>query len=136
MYDIQQVDKCLVERLEQYYPFISRAAVEYTQIGPMELLVTLSDGSTVLYDDIDQTFRTLPRDSRHMSEQQCREEFSIRLKRLMYRKGVTQKELSEETGISEMTISNYMNGKRTPSFYNVDKISKALKCSIDIFRYF
>ena len=71
-----------------------------------------------------------------MSEQQCREEFSIRLKRLMYRQGVTQKELSEETGISEMTISNYMNGKRTPSFYNVDKISKALKCSIDIFRYF
>jgi DNA-binding Xre family transcriptional regulator len=136
MYDTQQVDKHLIERLEQYYPFIARTAVEYIQVGPMELMVNLDDGSTVLYDDIDQSFRNLPRDSRHMSEQQCRQEFSIRLRRLMYRQGITQKELAEETGISEITISNYITGKRTPSFYNVDKISKALKCSIDLFRYF
>lgn len=126
----------LINRLELYYPFITQNAEEYIQISNMELIVHLNDGSTILYDDVDQTFRQLPNDSNCMTEDQCRYEFGMRLKRIMYRKGFTQKDLSEETGISEITLSKYITGKSTPNFYNVDKIAKALKCSIDDLRYY
>jgi transcriptional regulator with XRE-family HTH domain len=53
----------------------------------------------------------------------------------MTRQGVSQLELSELTGIPQSTISNYLTGKFLPGFYNMDKIAKALKCSIDEFRY-
>ena len=62
-------------------------------------------------------------------------EFRQRLRRLMTRQGVSQLELSELTGIPQSTISNYLTGKFLPGFYNMDKIAKALKCSIDEFRY-
>jgi transcriptional regulator with XRE-family HTH domain len=50
--------------------------------------------------------------------------------------GISQCELSERTGITQPSISDYMNGKKLPSFYTVDKIAKALGCSVDAFRYF
>jgi transcriptional regulator with XRE-family HTH domain len=53
----------------------------------------------------------------------------------MYLKGVNQQYLSDATGITAVTLSNYMRGKVTPNFYNVDKIAKALDCSIEEFRY-
>lgn len=82
------------------------------------------------------TIRKLPRDSNNMSEEEYRIEFSMRLKKIMYRKGWTQDDLSEATGITQAMISRYISRKATPSFYNVDKIAKALGCSTDEFRYF
>lgn len=131
----RRVDQKLINRLDRYYPTIVRDAVEYIQVGPMELIVITSNGSRILYDDMDQTFRVLPQNSDNMTEQECRHEFAVRLRRLMFREGISQKDLSDMTGISEVTLSNYINGKRTPNFFNVDKISKALGCSIDSLRY-
>lgn len=132
----RNVDQRILDRMGRYYPFILSDAIEINQIGPMELLIKMSDSSVVLYDDVDQTFRKLPQDRDHMTEQQCRHELGMRLKRLMYRRGVTQKQLAEKTGISEIAISNYINEKQTPSFYNVDRIAKVLQCSIDDLRYY
>ena len=55
---------------------------------------------------------------------------------MMYIKGITQSELSNCTDIPQYLISDYIRGKRTPSFYNVDKIAKALDCSVDELRYY
>ena len=136
MYEVRRVDRRLIDRLDRCYPSLVKNAVEYIQDSPTELIIKLNDGSTVLYEDIDQTVRVLPQDSSNMTEQQCRHEFSVRLRQIMFKRGITQKELSEETGISEVTLSHYITGKRTPNFYNVDKISKALRCSIDSLRYY
>ena len=38
--------------------------------------------------------------------------------------------LSYKTGISTVTLSKYMNGKTTPSTYNIQKIAQALRCSV------
>ena len=43
--------------------------------------------------------------------------------------GMTYDDLSDVTGISRVTISNYATGKATPSMYNLSKIARALKCT-------
>ena len=44
-------------------------------------------------------------------------------------RGLTQKELSELTGISVIMLSQYENGKRKPKHDNLIKIASALSCS-------
>ena len=46
------------------------------------------------------------------------------------RMGMNQQKLSELTGISENTISNYCVGKGLPNVHNLKKICRALKCSV------
>ncbi len=125
----------IFENMQSYYPFLSERMVSYKKVGPYELIVKTNDGETILYDDINHSIRRLPRDSNNMTEQEVSVEFRQRLRRLMTRQGVSQLELSELTGIPQSTISNYLTGKFLPGFYNMDKIAKALKCSIDEFRY-
>lgn len=125
----------IFENMQSYYPFLSERMVSYKKVGPYELIVKTNDGETILYDDVNHSIRRLPRDSNNMTEQEVSVEFRQRLHRLMTRQGVSQLELSELTGIPQSTISNYLTGKFLPGFYNMDKIAKALKCSIDEFRY-
>lgn len=125
----------IFENMQSYYPFLSERMASYKKVGPYELIVKTNDGETILYDDVNHSIRRLPRDSNNMTEQEVSVEFRQRLRRLMTQQGVSQLELSELTGIPQSTISNYLTGKFLPGFYNMDKIAKALKCSIDEFRY-
>lgn len=125
----------IFENMQSYYPFLSERMASYKKVGPYELIVKTNDGETILYDDVNHSIRRLPRDSNNMTEQEVSVEFRQRLRRLMTQQGVSQLELSELTGIPRSTISNYLTGKFLPGFYNMDKIAKALKCSIDEFRY-
>jgi len=43
---------------------------------------------------------------------------------------ISQEELSERTGISQVMISKYLNAKATPSFYRIEQIARVLKCSV------
>lgn len=125
----------IFENLVLYFPNIADQMVKSRGDGNGGLIVNLRNGDTIFYDDINKSIRNLPRNSNSMTEEECRKEFGIRLRKLMFRKGVTQAELSDMTGIQQSALSNYITGKTSPSFYNVDKIAKALECSVDIFRY-
>lgn len=46
------------------------------------------------------------------------------------RRGINQKELAEETGVSGCYISQIIRGKRAPSVRIPGKISAALGCSL------
>jgi putative transcriptional regulator len=50
---------------------------------------------------------------------------------LLHKRGMTQIELSEKTGISPQQISEYITGKRKMSYLNAVKISMVLKCHAD-----
>ena len=125
----------LLTNFKNQFPCFADRAVEYREKGPFELVVKLDDGHVISYYDTEQGIRRLPSDDSCLTEEECREEFGIRLYRIMYDKGVTQSELSEMTGITQSNISNYITGRKTPSFYTVDKIARALDCSIDELRY-
>ena len=99
------------------------------------MIVRLDDGDSVMYDREKRTIRNLPRDPSSMSEEQFRREFGYRLRCLMERRGMTQGELAERINSSQVTVSKYMCGKNTPSVFMVNKIAKALNCSIDELTY-
>ena len=124
-----------LRNFELHFPHIAKKVVAYSDRGWGELLIKLEDGTSILYDDIDNTIRRLPTNPDNLTKRECSREFGLRLSRMMERRDITQCELSELTGIPQSSISHYVNGSKLPSFYNLDKIAKALNCSMDEFRY-
>ena len=57
--------------------------------------------------------------------------FSERLKSLLDIRGMTQSQLSEKTGISQNTISLYINGKQLPNTENLAILTDQLEISAD-----
>lgn len=56
---------------------------------------------------------------------------TYRIKELLTVKGISQKQLSEMTGITESAISHYIKGDRVPRGTNLVKIAKALGTTAD-----
>jgi len=54
-----------------------------------------------------------------------------RIKQLLNNNNITQTKLSEETGISQNAISNYINGNRVPDAKALIKLSSFFSISID-----
>lgn len=54
-----------------------------------------------------------------------------RIKEMLEEKGISQKRLSELTGITESAISHYVRDERVPRGMNLVKIAKALGTSTD-----
>lgn len=117
------------------FPSIANKAVAMYENRYDELTIKLDNGETIIYDDAARSYRRLPYDSTELTEDECRREFGIRLDKILRRKNITQVELSEMTGINKVILNGYITGKHSPSFYNVDRIAKALGCSVDDFRF-
>lgn len=126
----------MFEDFKRYFPRIADEVVEYEDsTDSSEILVKTNSGESYIFDTFDKSLYRLPNDSKTLTEDECRREFGRRLRKIMVRKGLTQCELSNMTGIPQPMLSKYLVGKSAPGFYNVDKIAKALNCSVDEFRY-
>lgn len=66
-----------------------------------------------------------------MTEIEFIKRFGNNLKNVLDDSWMTQKELSEETGISESMISRYVRGDCIPPFKNVINIMVALDCEFE-----
>lgn len=56
---------------------------------------------------------------------------TTKIKAMLEEKNISQKELSEITGITESAISHYVRGERVPRGANLIKIAKALGTTAD-----
>lgn len=56
---------------------------------------------------------------------------SSRLSKILEEKNMTQRKLSELVGVSEVTISRYLNGNRIPKTDIISDIANALNVSVD-----
>lgn len=56
---------------------------------------------------------------------------TYRIKEMLVQKNISQKQLSEITGITESAISHYIKGDRVPRGANLVKIAKALGTTAD-----
>ena len=56
---------------------------------------------------------------------------TYRIKEMLGNKGISQKKLSEMTGITESAISHYIKGDRVPRGANLIKIARALGTTAD-----
>lgn len=118
-----------------HYSYLEKDIDSFEEVNNYQMLLHMNNGSRMIYDGLEDRCRKLPSDSHSMSEKECTAEFAARLRNIMRFKGCSQKELSERTGISQPSISNYAMGKTSPNFYNLDRIAKALDCSVDELRY-
>lgn len=125
----------IIRRFSMYFPSIHKRAVEMHYNKYMTLFVRTDDGQAFIYDDLDHFIRKLPDNKDEMTEDEFKREFAHRLRRLMRVKGVTQEVLSERTGLSQAAISRYISGSRIPNLYAIDKIARALRCTVDELRY-
>ena len=120
----------LYEEYELYFPQYASMTEDWYEESEWDLVAKLSDGSRLIFDGHIHTIRSLP-NTNNIDERQLRIEFSKRLFKMLNRRGITQLELSQITGISPMAISKYINRKATPSLHNANKIARALGCSTD-----
>lgn len=125
----------IIRHFSMYFPSFFKRAVEIRPDKYNTLFVKLDDGDSLIYEDADHYIRRLPDNKDDMTEDELKREFAYRLKRIMYVKGITQEELAERTGITQASISRYLSGSRMPNFLAIDKIARALKCSVDDLRY-
>ena len=58
------------------------------------------------------------------------DELRIKIKEVRINKGITQRELSEATGITQANISNFEKGKYNMTLKQIEKILSALNISI------
>jgi DNA-binding Xre family transcriptional regulator len=121
------------EHMELYWSNITQIAERVDYIGWLEIMVTTTDGQRYIYNDSDQGIRRLP-DPRDMTEEECLQEFGYRLRNIMRCRSMSQDDLAYATGIQQARISNYMRGKMSPGFFNLDKIARALDCPIEDLR--
>lgn len=132
----RNIDEQMIRNFELYFPTLAEDVTEYFYDHTLgELIFILRDGVTWCYEDTDNSIHRLPNSCNDMTDDEYKSEFGRRLKKLMFRKHITQKELTERTGITQCMISRYINGRSIPTFINVDKIARALDCSVDDLRY-
>lgn len=116
----------------QDYPNLSEEMVDWYPSAQMEITVKTMDGKKYAYDFMDR--RIYPICDRggniDISEAEWRKIFVCNLNRKMRNMAMTQTRLAEKTGVSQITISKYINGLATPSSFNLIKMARALKCSI------
>lgn len=118
--------------LELRCPFIAERAVSYRKTGRFEFTVDLDDGTRAVYNTATKTFGMVrnARELANMDKEEWRDEFSKRLRRLFAQSFLTERELSERTGIPLVTLNRYLNGKHAPDPYNILKLARELGCSV------
>lgn len=123
----------LIDRLKLMYPFIYERAESFELESFHELLIFDKDGGRYRYDDVYDTFRYFKPGykSSDRDDERVLRVFAFRLQRQMTLRGMTQSDLSDITGISQPTISNYLNRRQSPDIVKLNKIALALNCSVD-----
>lgn len=66
-----------------------------------------------------------------MSEQEWLNIFGDNLQEMLNEARMTQRDLAEDTGLSESSISNYINKQRIPTVRAIINIAYSLDCDID-----
>lgn len=122
----------VIEDFERNNPSLADEVIDWYPIGQMEIAVKLRNGKMLTYNLIDNNTSLYyePEAVDVINEDIWRNEFSLRLRKKMQYTGINQDRLSLKTGISTVTINKYVNGKAIPSGYNLDRIARALKCSV------
>ena len=66
-----------------------------------------------------------------MTELEWMDIFGDNLRDILKEYGMTQRQLAEETGLTEATISSYINKRKIPSMRAIVNIANALDISTD-----
>lgn len=115
------------------YAYLAERMRGWSPYDETRIIIKIDDGYNYIYDASDESLnlyiKRLEADEL-LEEAEWRNRFGMRLRSKMKKSRIGQDELSEMTGISRVTLSKYMNGKVTPSAYNLKKLARCLNCYV------
>ena len=117
---------------EYNYPTVAEQVIGWYPSGRNQITVTLDDWTKYIYEwTSKQLYKLHPDNELHVceTEDEWRTVFARNLTNKMRKFGVSQNGMCDRTGISQVTMSNYMTGRSIPSAYNLYKIACALRCT-------
>ena len=119
-----------IEDFEHRFPWLFKRMESFEEYDDDRVFIELSDGKTMIYDNFINELKEIKRfnDIYELSEEEWRIGFSKILRKQISSKNITQYELANKLGVSEMTISRYVTGRCLPSVYIINKLVRALNC--------
>lgn len=118
-----------------YFPDLLGEVVRVREYVQFMLLLETNTKYDYFYNITNNVLIPIPKDDKNLDKESFRRIFGVLLRRSLECSGLTQEELSEKTGIPQPNISDYLYGKHFPSFYQIDKMAKAMNCSVEDLRY-
>lgn len=105
--------------------------IEYKELNEYEVLIKLRPkGDQIIYDALNNTIRGCSYRGK-LTAKENRNEFKMRLRAMLLHSRLSQKDLSRISGISERTITRYINGDSIPDYVALKKIADAINCKVD-----
>lgn len=118
-----------------YFPDLLGKVMHAREYVQLMLLLETNSKYDYFYDLSNNVLIPIPKSDQDLDKESFRRIFGVLLRRALERSGLTQEELSEKTGIPQPNVSDYLYGKHFPSFYQIDKMAKAMNCSVEDLRY-
>ena len=118
-----------------YFPDLLGKVMHAREYVQLMLLLETNSKYDYFYNLSNNVLIPIPKSDQDLDKESFRRIFGVLLRRALERSGLTQEELSEKTGIPQPNISDYLYGKHFPSFYQIDKMAKAMNCSVEDLRY-
>lgn len=118
-----------------YFPDLLGEVVHAREYVQFMLLLETNTKYDYFYNITNDVLIPIPKDDKNLDKESFRRIFGVLLRRALEHSGLTQEELSQKTGIPQPNISDYLYGKHFPSFYQIDKMAKAMNCSVEDLRY-
>lgn len=118
-----------------YFPDLLGKIMHAREYVQLMLLLETNSKYDYFYNLSNNVLIPIPKSDQDLDKESFRRIFGVLLRRALERSGLTQEELSEKTGIPQPNISDYLYGKHFPSFYQIDKMAKAMNCSVEDLRY-
>jgi DNA-binding Xre family transcriptional regulator len=119
----------IYDKFKLYNPAIERTVCEWRPSNKHSIRLVLNDGTEWEYHHVLNSLRRVVKYD--YTEDQCKEEFRNRLLELMADNYYNQQTLAEAAGISQASISKYLNKKSLPDLYTVRQLARALNCSVN-----
>lgn len=116
---------------EDHGQLMSQVVDGYEDNRVMIIYLDMVDGRTIAYDMLYHSIRTVKKCSDGYTDDEWEREFYIRLKRLMYLRGINQSELAKQLDISQSQLSRYISGKTPMSVYMLRKIARVFGCTFE-----
>lgn len=118
-----------------YFPDLLGKVIHAREYVYLMLLLETNSKYDYFYNLTNNVLIPIPKSDQDLDKESFRRIFGVLLRRALECSGLTQEELSEKTGIPQPNISDYLYGKHFPSFYQIDKMAKAMNCSVEDLRY-
>lgn len=118
-----------------YFPDLQKEVIRAREYVQLMLLLETNSKYDYFYNLTNNVLIPIPKNDQDLDKESFARIFGVLLRRALEHSGLTQEELSKKTGIPQARISEYLYGKHFPSFYQIDKMAKAMNCSVEDLRY-